>query len=81
MITRLLICALVVGAFIFAFFKPLQVSHGVIDATANLCIDQPTIQIKHYHLLLGQWNDYKVVKKHLLPSSTCGQPAIFKLYL
>jgi hypothetical protein len=74
-----LVCLLLI---VFAFFIPIQARSGVIDSTANLCLDYASHNSNHYHILLGQLHDYNLVKKHLLPASTpCGQPVTFKLYL
>jgi|GEM_PF-2349252 len=72
------------GLFILTFVVPLTSRNGIIDTTRDQCPSLPAVT-KHYHLLLGQLHDYRLVRSHLISAETratnCGQPAHLGLYL
>jgi len=77
---------LVLGAAILLvgiWLAPLRSQAGTLDTTTSLCLGQTGTTVKRYHLLLGQWHDYQLVRAHLVSTAPagCGQRASVRLYL
>jgi len=82
-ITLTVSVAALTALMLMTYVVPVRTVSGIVDTTKNICGTYNSTTTKNYHVVLGQWHDYELVRTHVVSvnQASCGQRVRFKLYL